>query len=447
MVGMSSVPLSWSGGPVSPPARVQTGGTGGKAIRDKLTFLGFSLFIISLTVAFSAFERFRLNLGTLYVHMYLMVMLPFCLFMVCTRLREFPGLPLASLFVFCTMYSLSTLSAGAPSYNDIAKIGGSAATLVTTALMVRSQTDFRAGVLGLCIAVGSLAFFGMHTAENLGSNSTTDMGNKNTYSLYALPAILLSGYLLVKKKNSASILTTLALIAFTFGPIVLIFMGGNRSGWAGCALIALMLLGMRGVSIRSILIIGILAYGSYFAITRFGSTETFAYRVKETLQGNHSDLVRQQLFMASMQIGLDNPILGVSPQQLPYELGRRLETDLSASHNVIAHIVGGSGFLCFISMMMAGVFLWRIKPLNTAVPISPEFREARKMLRMMLFLWFFRGQFTAEVLFSPGFNLGLGLLVGLCMVIARRDLAQALQRPIRPQVSLPGLPRLPSVAR
>lgn len=418
-----------------------------KALPDKLTFLGLSLFIIGLSIGTSAFERFRLNIGTLYVHLYLFLLFPFFIYLTCTSLRNFPGLPLASLLTFCALYSISTLSAGSPSFNDIAKTAGSAATLITSALMVRSEKDFRAAVLGFSISIGVLAFFGLEAADQFGKNTTSDMGNKNTYSLYAIPAILLAGYLLVKKK-SASVVVKGVLLVFTIMPIIQIFMGANRSGWAGIALIALMLLVMRGLNIRAVLIVAVLGYGTYFAITRFGTTDVFAWRVQETMKGNSSDAIRKALILEGIQVGLDNPILGVSPQMLPYELGRRLETgEVAASHNVVAHLIGGSGLICFTSMIMTGVFLWRLKPVNPTVPLSPEFKEARNVLRMMLISWIFRGQFTAEVIYSPGFNLGLGLAIGLCMVIARRDQAQAVQRPVRPQVTLPGLPRLPSIAR
>ena len=66
--------------------------------------------------------------------------------------------------------------------------------------------------------------------------------------------------------------------------------------------------------------------------------------------------------------------------------------------------------------MYAGWTLWRIKP---AVPLTPlgeqDFRAACALLRMMIALWFVRGQFTHEIIYSPTFGIGIGLALGYCL--------------------------------
>jgi len=435
--------LSWN--PKLPPALAARGRGNLKSVPEKLTVHGIVLLVIGLLMATSAFERFRIPVGALQVHLYLVLMAPFFLYMVATNIREFPGVPLAALLVFCGMYIISTLSGGGFAYGEVLKICASAATLVTAALMVRSESDFSAGVIGLSVAVGFLAFFNLETADRLGRN-LMETGNKNAYSLYALPAMLLAGAVLVQKRHSTLLINGILAVC-TFGPLVVIFMGANRSGWLGCALIALMLMILRGFNARGVVIVGVLGYATYFAITNFGTTSVFEFRVKQTLEGSTSDVNRKALVIAALKIGMDNPVVGVSPQQLPFELGREMESgEYSAPHNVLGQLVGGSGLICTAALAFVAISLWRLKPPGRAPQISDAFKAARSVLRMMLVLWAFRGMFTAEILYSPAFSMAIGLLIGLCVTIGRRERAQAGARPPRPLVAYPGIAQFPGIA-
>ena len=71
---------------------------------------------------------------------------------------------------------------------------------------------------------------------------------------------------------------------------------------------------------------------------QFGSTTVLDERVKQTVEGNKSDEHRMDILVAALEIGLDNPMIGVSPQQLPFEIGRRICLhceSVSRSHNVL----------------------------------------------------------------------------------------------------------------
>ena len=61
------------------------------------------------------------------------------------------------------------------------------------------------------------------------------------------------------------------------------------------------------------------------------------------------------------------------------------------------------------------LFFWR--PRTARWPeANADFYDARTFLRMMLILWAVRGMFSQEILYNPGFCMGLGLAIGLCMV-------------------------------
>jgi hypothetical protein len=48
--------------------------------------------------------------------------------------------------------------------------------------------------------------------------------------------------------------------------------------------------------------------------------------------------------------------------------------------------------------------------------LGAGFYDARNLLRLMLMLWALRGLFTREILYNPGFCMGIGLAIGLCIV-------------------------------
>jgi hypothetical protein len=113
---------------------------------------------------------------------------------------------------------------------------------------------------------------------------------------------------------------------------------------------------------------------------------------------------------------------------------------------VLGQLVGGSGLICTAALALLAIALWRLKPPGRSPQISPAYKAARTVLRMMLVLWLFRGMFTAEILYSPAFSMAIGLLIGLCVTIGRRERAQAGARPARPIVAYPGIPQFPGIA-
>ncbi len=138
-------------------------------------------------------------------------------------------------------------------------------------------------------------------------------------------------------------------------------------------------------------------------------------RFQQTVEGSRSDDVRLSLIVSCLSIGSEHPILGISPQKLPRELGRRLSEPLPLvdPHNVFGYIIAGSGFLTFSALMYLGWTLWR-RP--RGLPQAGRVNKAHSLLRMMVILWAVRGMFTREILYSPTFSVGIGLCIGLCLV-------------------------------
>jgi hypothetical protein len=151
------------------------------------------------------------------------------------------------------------------------------------------------------------------------------------------------------------------------------------------------------------------------------ATEAFERRFEQTVEGTQSDRLRWDIMTTSVQIGLENPVAGVSPQKLPYEVAQRLYSkyrdEVIDMHNVFAHLIGGTGIPCTLALFATAVALWFWRPrIPLGTQLGASFYDARNLLRMMMILWAVRGFFTREILYNPGFCIAIGLAIGLCVV-------------------------------
>jgi hypothetical protein len=382
-----------------------------------LSLTGLLLFLIGLLVVGSGFTSFRPQIMGLALHPYLVPLAAAVPFVLMSRLGDFPFRVLSAMVVFAGMYAFSVFN-GSVAMGEIFKVGSFVVTIVTCALLVRRRGDFVAGALGLSLAVALLASRGLSEEVAATGVDAIQGANKNSYSLFALPAILLAGFICLHFTTTPIIIKA-ALILCTLPALAAIFMSGNRSGYLGAVVIGGMLFwNRRG---RGMVFVAAIAATVAFGIMQFGTTEVLDQRLKQTMEGNKSDDYRLEIFLSSLQVGLENPIIGVSPQQLPYELGRRTSLrhghGFIDPHNVYGHLLGGSGMICFAAFVTLGVLLWQWKPRDGHRLAKTEpLRDARRLLRMMVVLWAIRGIFTREVLYAPAFGIGLGLSIGLCLL-------------------------------
>jgi hypothetical protein len=392
---------------------------------NRVTIGGVWLFFIGLMVFMSGVSLFRIHIANLRLQPFLLPLI-IALPLVLMRL---PRMPMKILIGFCLFWAMYAVSLIGPSVQkitpleELTKLGAGIAVIVTSALLVSSRADFILGSTGLALAIGALAGRGMQEEEV----NIIEVANKNSYSLYALPAVLLAIFIAVRvdwKKVSFRRLAIPVTLLCSLASAVAIVAGANRSGYVGLALIVLMI-GLylafskrlrfgrksQGVILLTCLVVAVVAL-----LVKKGS-EVFERRYEQTVEGNTSDTLRVELFKNALIIGLEHPLKGASPQRLPVLLGERLGiADAYETHNVFAHIIGGCGFIELgILFYLAWVlFFWKV---NGPSPpgIYDDFFDARNLLRMMLVLWAVRGSFSQEILYNPGFCMGLGLAIGLCI--------------------------------
>jgi hypothetical protein len=406
---------------------------------NSLTLTGVWLLLAGLAVTLSGIRGFRLPMGGLLLQPYLIFIglaFPFVLLL---RMGKFPIGPLIGWMIFAVTYSIASIGPATEfmsPLNEMIKVLAAIVAIFTVALLVRSRTDFIFGAAGLAAAMAILAVRGLQSEDEGAADKLIDVANKNSYSIYALPAVLLVLYVVLRFDWK-----DVAFKRFWFWIPMLfcaglasygILAGGNRSGYLGLAFIVFELFVYSLLSPRfkiigraSAWIVITAATGGVIALLIWRqATAEFERRYEQTVEGTQSDRLRIDIIATSLQLAMENPVSGKSPQQLPYEIARRLgskyqEASSIDTHNVFAHLLGGCGFVCIGSLFaIAGMLMvWRPK-LPPGMQPGPGFYDARNLLRMMLLLWALRGLFTREILYNPGFCMGIGLAIGLCIVEA-----------------------------
>lgn len=444
---MSSQPalnLSAAALPAFPRAATQK-----KESISGLTLNGLLLFVTCMLVVASGYLNLRPQIMGLSLHPYLVPMalaLPLALL---ARINLFPVRVLVSLSVFTGMYFFSVFSGTELPMAEIFKLGSAVLTILSCALLVRRRGDFVAGALGLSIAIAILAARGLHDAPG-GGVDPMEGANKNSYSMFALPAILMAGFISTRMREVPIVVKGL-LVAGTLPALAAIFMSSNRSGYLGCALIGFMLFwDLRG---RGMFVVAAVTGAVVMWMSSYGDTTVFDERMRQTVEGTDSDDLRKAIAVTCTWIALENPIIGVSPSELPWEIGRRTNVahvqhiNFLDSHNVFAHVAAGSGLICFAALLAVGVTMWTLRAADghKLTKQDGEARRALSLVRMMVVLWAVRGMFTREILYNPSCNIGLGLCLGLFIVaqaaLANADADSAKSSP--PRLPREGLPAVP----
>lgn len=406
---------------------VNSTGTAIAAARPEKNTSRWLLAAISGLIAAAAFPRLRIEVGSLLVPLHvipLLLSLPIAL----PRLRRIPANVRAALFAFTALFSLSVLSYGSE-FGDMVKMVTSAVTLLAIATLVRNKTDFLAGVIALSLALIIMNSRGITggVVEHVGYEPLRGIANKNAYSIYALPAVLLGAFALLHFKLSNWAKAVLA--ACILSSVFILFTGANRSGWGGIMVIGA-LIAIQARRWRALAVVGGLAITSYVVFSLFGTSETFSYQAERTTSGYESDTLRQSLFRTALEIGVENPLLGITVQELPRELAKRTGSDGDAvdPHNFIGYIAGGAGLSTLFALIAFGVALWR----------RPKTGRARNLLlahdlvRLLLLLFIFRGFFSRETFSVAAFPIAFGLALGLALVDDAENWSLVTDRPASP---------------
>jgi hypothetical protein len=386
------------------------------------------LFLIGLLVVASGYMSLRPQIMGLALHPSLV---PIALAFPITALSRLGLIPIrivASLVLFVTIYCFSIINGASFSLSEMFKVVAAGITVLTCAMLIRRRGDFVAGVLGLTLGVAWLAAPALANDAAAGVD-LMDGANKNAYSLYALPSLLYAGFICTRWKTVPNILK-LIMLGGMFLQLTGIFLSGNRSGYLGAVIVAGMLFwDQKG---KGLLLGGALAIAVAAVLIVSGRTEVFDRRMEQTVDGNKSDDLRIEIIQSCIELMMENPVIGVSPQKLHAEIARKVQSINRAqidSHNVFAHVGAASGIFCFASLMALGWALWTVAPGIGKLAKTDPLYAPRRLMQMTVALWVIRGLFTREILYNPAFCIVLGLGIGLCVLAMQERKSLSEQQP------------------
>jgi hypothetical protein len=370
--------------------------------------------LAGLLLAASAFRAVRFEVGPLLFQPYLIGVGVLVLTVGFGRLRRLPPFLLPAMTAFLLIYAVSALQ-GSGFVAEVVKVGIFFATIAFVAVGVRTHADVVLAVLAVSVAIAVLSVHGLlrPSAPLEGINVLPGVANRNGFSIYALPMLLLAGTFILHSALAPRV--RLALTVCVLLTVVAIFSTANRSGYLGVVFVAVVL-AARHRRLRDVVVLVVIGVFVVWGLQGFGSTEAFDYRLEQTRVGYNSDRLRSEAFREAIRVGLAHPALGVGPQRLPDELAGKVgfRGDAIDSHNVVGHVVGGAGFLAFGALVVL-LGLLCLPPRGRRLTMNAE-GIGHGLLRSMIALWLLRGMFSREVLYSPAFSIALGLAVGMCIL-------------------------------
>jgi O-antigen ligase len=382
---------------------------------SRLSRHGKALFVCVLLLGASAFPNVRPKIAGLLVHPVTLATLVLVV-VGAAGLRRLPRSVALALLTFVATFAVSSLAGPPGGVNFAVKVAASAVAVAVGATFVRTRADLRVVIIAFALAVATIAVRGLFTRGGsavAGINPLLGVANKNGFSLFALPALMLASFTVIRADTPN--LSRWILVVSSVFIVFAVFSTANRSGWIGVIVIAL-LLSVRAVRrVRTTLLLVTLAGLAAGAVMLYGNTLILEDRLAKT--NVVTSRLRVRLALSALEVGVKHPLLGASPQGLPEEMARLsgVRALVLDSHNVTGLIIGGTGALGTGAFVLL-VWVLARRPRGFRKYATPDQREAHFLLRAMMLLWIVRGQFTAEILYSPSFSLALGLCIGGCII-------------------------------
>lgn len=337
---------------------------------------------------------------------------------------------------YAALMSLAVIVGGNIALEPVAKLASLWLVVMVVGAAIERDEDAWAAGLGFASGMALLSVQTLVLGDQLAGGGGTGRGynpfegvaNENAFSLYALPALLIAGAFVVDQRCPKWMRGIFALSSAAIAIGVL--STPNRSGYLGLVLIIVLLL-VRGRRLRDTLIIvtlGALLYGGF---TVYGDSAGIDYEFSERKDAQSDWEKRIDIVGRSVDVGLNNPVLGVGLQNVPSAIGESMYAEgliafpKKDAHNLLGEVVAGGGLLGLTALLGCGSALWsRPREWRELGPATETERNARGLLRIMVVLLLTRGLFTGAVLTTPGFALGLGLCLGMTVAARPRSTSE-----------------------
>ena len=301
-------------------------------------------------------------------------------------------------------------------------------TIWAFAVLLRNRSEVVLASVGASIGMAAISLptilFPKSDLTGYGGSLSGGFGNKNTFSLYALPMILLGVHFALDDQVSPTVRWIFGIGAGLAS--IGILSGGNRSGYLGLAVI-IALVALRQRKPREIAALTIGGSVVFLLLATVGSSKAFWFRLSDPATSRASDAIRVDIVGQAMSIGWHNPLLGVGPPNvsnaIATSVGYALQKNVSGgldAHNLYAYMFAGGGFPLVILLgilliaLMARPSSWR----STGTP-SKSAASAMALMQSMVILFAIRAWFSEDALTTPGFPTAFGIILALVAVESR----------------------------
>jgi len=389
--------------------------------KESLSTAGKWAFVIAMLMVLSFRSDYRLPIAGLLVHPCL-VLLPFAYVFSGFAFKSIPSRISSSIFLFFIVFSLASLQNDKPE-SEIFKVGSTVALFLFFVFSVQTNKDFIwiSWALLICaLSIGIQGFFigeqsesGEKISRLAGINVLEGLGNKNAQSLFTLPGLFFGSFLVIRVLGERKFLKLGVLVVMLFFIIISIFLSANRSGWLGMTIIFVSILYVSGLKSRTIFFASVVMVIGYLAINQYAG-DIIERKKKQTTEGYSSDVGRRLLMVASFTVGFENPITGVGQDELHRQMALRLGVHQFGVKKMDTHFLPGYlfGATGLISISLFTFFLFRLTEKNLSLNSFELVKKARQMVIFFVILFVFRSFFSREILYSPSFIGGLGVIVG-----------------------------------
>ena len=386
----------------------------------------------------------RSQVGPFLLHPYL---IPLGLMMLLGGLRKLVDLDhrlQLALLAFLALFTADCLQGGI-SLVEPTKMLITVATIWSFAVLLRDRFEVALASLGAAMAVAIISLptilFPKANLTGYGGSLSGGFGNKNTFSLYALPMILLSVHFALDRRCNWKLRWSFGICAGLAS--IGILSGGNRSGYLGLAVIVALVV-LRRRKPREVAAVAIGGGLVFFLLSTFGSSKAFWFRLGDPATSRASDAVRVDILGHAMSIGWHNPLIGVGPPNvsnaISTSVGYSIQMNLTGgldAHNLYAYLFAGGGFPLTILMgILLVVLMSRPSAWRWTGPPSAPAKAAMALMQSMVILFVVRAWFSEDVWTTPGFPMAFGIV--LAMITAETRLAYR-ERPNGPRVERRGL--------
>ena len=326
-----------------------------------------------------------------------------------------------ALVAFLTLFTADCLQGGI-SLVEPAKMLITVATIWSFSVLLRDRFEVTLASLGAAMAMAVVSLptilYPRSDLTGYGGSLSGGFGNKNTFSLYALPMILLSVHFALDKRCNWKLRWAFGICAGLAG--IGILSGGNRSGYLGLAVIIALVV-LRRRKPREVAAVTIGAGLVFFLLSTFGSSKAFWFRLSDPATSHASDAVRVDILGQAMSIGWHNPLIGVGPpnvsKAISTSVGYSVQVNLTGgldAHNLYAYLFAGGGFPLIISMGILLVMLMTWPPLwRWTGPPSAAAKSAMALMQSMVILFAVRAWFSEDAWTTPGFPIAIGIVLAM----------------------------------